>query len=91
MRAASLAGGTVGNLATGTASMAAEKFNEKVGQTAGGRLAASIRESTPSPSFGNNSLGGATESQKSPASPSNENDEVASFVNRANQNQKPEV
>ena len=74
--------------------MASEKFKEKVDQTAGGRLAASIRESIPSPSFDNNSLGGADESQQSPesqVSPSNENDEVASFVNRDSKNQKPEV
>ena len=94
MRAASLAAGTAGNLAKGTASIASEKFKEKVDQTAGGRLAASIRESIPSPSFDNNSLGGADESQQSPesqVSPSNENDEVASFVNRDSKNQKPEV
>ena len=73
--------------------MASEKFKEKVDQTAGGRLAASIRESTPSPSFDDNSLGGADEPQRSSesqASPDND-DEVASFVNRDNQNQKPEV
>ena len=75
MKAARLAAGTVGNLAKGASSMAAEKFNEKVSQTAGGKLAASIRESTQSPSFGGNSLSGGEQ-------PPNNSDEVSSFVNR---------
>lgn len=73
-RAASLAAGTAGELAKGIGSKAAGKFQDKVSQTAGGRLASSIREcmeprgnndagggdkaGEPAPSFGNDSLGG---------------------------------
>lgn len=59
-RAASLTAGTAGNLAKGAGSMVAEKFKDRVADTAGGRLASSIRES--SPSFEGNSLGGTNDS-----------------------------
>ncbi len=55
-QAASLSAGTAGNLVKGASSMMAERFKERVAETAGGRLASSIRES--SHSFGGNSLGG---------------------------------
>ncbi|EGQ8546252.1 P-type conjugative transfer protein TrbL [Vibrio parahaemolyticus] len=44
-RAASLVAGTAGELAKGAGSQMAGKFQNKVNQTAGGRLASSIRES----------------------------------------------
>lgn len=68
-RAASLVAGTAGELAKGAGSKVAGKFQDKVNQTAGGRLATSIRESmepkgdtyagadSPSPSFDSDSLG----------------------------------
>lgn len=58
-RAVSLAAGTTGNLAKGIGSMAAEKFKDRVADTAGGRLASSLRASTPS--FEGNSLAGTAE------------------------------
>ena len=69
-RATSLVAGTAGELAKGAGSKMAGKFQDKVNQTAGGRLASSIRESmepkgdngagadSSSPSFDNDSLGG---------------------------------
>ncbi|MFP2768285.1 P-type conjugative transfer protein TrbL [Oceanisphaera sp. KMM 10153] len=72
-RAASLVAGTAGELAKGAGSKVAGKFQDKVNQTAGGRLATSIRESmepkgntgadNPSPSFDSDSLGGGWENQ----------------------------
>src|SRR5690606_32879218 len=61
-RAVSLAAGTAGNLAKGIGSMAAEKTKNRVADTAGGRLASSLRATTPS--FEDNSLAGSgTEDQ----------------------------
>lgn len=69
-RAASLVAGTAGELAKGAGSKMAGKFQDKVNQTAGGRLASSIRESmepkgdndagtdSSSPSFDSDSLSG---------------------------------
>lgn len=67
-RAAKLAAGTVGELAKGVGSSVSSGFNERVGETAGGKLAASIRESmepagdsggdSSSATFEANSLGG---------------------------------
>lgn len=69
-RAASLVAGTAGELAKGAGSKMAGKFQDKVNQTAGGRLASSIRESmepkgdnddgadSASPSFDSDSLSG---------------------------------
>lgn len=56
-RAVSLAAGTAGNLAKGIGSMAAQKFKDRVADTAGGRLASSLRAS--SRSFEGNSLAGS--------------------------------
>lgn len=58
-RAVSLAAGTAGNLAKGIGAVAAEKFKDRVADTAGGRLASSLRASTPS--FEGNSLAGTAE------------------------------
>jgi type IV secretion system protein TrbL len=58
-RAVSLAAGTTGNLAKGIGSMAAEKIKDRVADTAGGRLASSLRAS--SPSFEGNSLAGTAD------------------------------
>ncbi|HCF1890558.1 P-type conjugative transfer protein TrbL [Pseudothauera hydrothermalis] len=55
-RAVSLAAGTAGNLAKGIGAAAAEKIKDRVADTAGGRLASSLRSS--SPSFEGNSLAG---------------------------------
>lgn len=69
-RAASLVAGTAGELAKGAGSKMTGKFQDKVDQTAGGRLASSIRESmepkgdndagadSASPSFDSDSLSG---------------------------------
>lgn len=56
-RAVSLAAGTAGNLAKGIGAAAAEKIKDRVADTAGGRLASSLRASTPS--FEGNSLAGS--------------------------------
>lgn len=56
-RAVSLAAGTAGNLAKGIGAVAAEKIKDRVADTAGGRLASSLRASTPS--FEGNSLAGS--------------------------------
>lgn len=56
VQATRVAAGTAGNLAKGVGSMAADNFKTRTAQTAGGRLATSIRES--SPSFKGNSLTG---------------------------------
>ncbi|MFI0472025.1 P-type conjugative transfer protein TrbL [Halomonas sp. HMF6819] len=92
-RAASLGAGTAGELAKGVGSKMAGKFQSKVDQTAGGRMASSIRASMESeggsevaeaydsvPSFDSDSdsLGGS-ESQQ------DRNDEIARFVNRGQQ------
>lgn len=58
-RAVSLAAGTAGNLAKGIGAVAAEKIKDRVADTAGGRLASSLRASTPS--FEGNSLAGTAE------------------------------
>ncbi|WP_245880068.1 hypothetical protein [Zobellella taiwanensis] len=58
-RAVSLAAGTAGNLAKGIGAAAAEKIKDRVADTAGGRLASSLRASTPS--FEGNSLAGTAE------------------------------
>jgi type IV secretion system protein TrbL len=58
-RAVSLAAGTAGNLAKGIGAVAAEKIKDRVADTAGGRLASSLRAS--SPSFGGNSLADGNE------------------------------
>lgn len=55
----SLAAGTAGNLAKGIGAAAAEKIKDRVADTAGGRLASSLRSS--SPSFEGNSLAGTAE------------------------------
>lgn len=69
-RAASLAAGTAGELAKGVGAKMAGSFQDKANQTAGGRLASSIRESmepkddnntgadSASPSFDSDSLSG---------------------------------
>ncbi|CAM0555207.1 hypothetical protein EHLJMEHL_04798 [Vreelandella titanicae] len=90
-RAASLGAGTAGELAKGVGSKMAGKFQGKVDQTAGGRMASSIRASMEPegdsevaevndsvPSFDSDSLGGSERQQ-------GRNDEVASFVNRGKQ------
>ncbi|MCD0502135.1 P-type conjugative transfer protein TrbL [Bordetella petrii] len=75
-RAAKLAAGTVGELAKGVSASVSSSFQERVSETAGGRLAASIRE-TMEPAngekeqFSGNSLGAVSE-----------NDEVAAFRDR---------
>ena len=58
-RAVSLAASTAGNLAKGIGAVAAEKIKDRVADTAGGRLASSLRAS--SPSFEGNSLAGTAE------------------------------
>lgn len=81
-RAAALAAGTAGELAKGAASQASEKFQERVKDTAGGRLASSIRESMQpaeggepeAGQFNGDSLGGAGSSES--------DDEVAAFRDR---------
>ncbi|WP_091825791.1 P-type conjugative transfer protein TrbL [Marinobacterium iners] len=72
-RAASLVAGTAGELAKGAGSKVTGKFQDKVNQTAGGRLATFIREGmepkgdtgagadSPSPSFDSDSLGGGND------------------------------
>ncbi len=76
-RAAKLATGTASELAKGVGSQMKQGFQERVNETAGGKMAASIRENMEpkeagqSGQFDGNSLGGAQG-----------NDEVASFVNR---------
>tara|TARA_R110000796_G_scaffold141183_5_gene257441 strand:+ start:32434 stop:33789 length:1356 start_codon:yes stop_codon:yes gene_type:complete len=65
MQATRVAAGTAGNLGKGVGSMAADNFKSRTAQTAGGRLATSIRES--SPSFKGNGLMG----DPSPDSPNN--------------------
>lgn len=81
VRAAKLATGTASELAKGVGSQMKQGFQARVNETAGGKMAASIRESMgpkeggQSGQFGGNSLGGAQG-----------NDEVASFVNRDTDN-----
>nr|WP_321266045.1 P-type conjugative transfer protein TrbL [Alcaligenes faecalis] len=76
-RAAKLATGTASELAKGVGSQMKQGFQERVNETAGGKMAASIRESMEpkeagqSGQFDGNSLGGTQG-----------NDEAASFVNR---------
>lgn len=76
-RVAKLAAGTASELAKGAGSQMTQGFKERVAETAGGKLAASIRESMEpkeageSSKFEGNSLGG-----------NQDNDEVAAFVNR---------
>ncbi|OXB25639.1 hypothetical protein SF301_4862 [Shigella flexneri 2a str. 301] len=76
-RVAKLAAGTASELAKGVGSQMAQGFKERVAETAGGKLAASIRESMEpkeageSSKFEGNSLGS-----------NQDNDEVAAFVNR---------
>lgn len=80
-RAAKLATDTASELAKGVGSQMKQGFQERVNETAGGKLAASIRESMEpkeagqSGQFDGNSLGGTLGS-----------DEVASFVNRDTDN-----
>lgn len=77
-RAAKLATGTASELAKGVGSQMKQGFQERVNETAGGKMAASIRESMESKEAGQfegNSLGGTQG-----------NDEVASFVNRDTDN-----
>ncbi len=77
-RAAKLATGTASELAKGVGSQMKQGFQERVNETAGGKVAASIRESMESKDTGQfegNSLGG-TQS----------NDETASFVGRDTDN-----
>lgn len=79
-RAAKLAAGTVGELVKGVGSSVSSSFQERVSETAGGKLAASIRESMEpaqgeegqKEQFGGNSLGAGSD-----------NDEVAAFRDRA--------
>lgn len=76
-RAAKLAVGTAGALAAGVGSQMKQGFQERVSETAGGKLAASIRQSMEpkeAGQFEGNSLGGGM------------NDEIAAFVNRDNEN-----
>lgn len=81
-RAAKIAVGTAGALAAGVGSQMKQGFQERVSETAGGKLAASIRESMEPAAeagagqFEGNSLG------------SGMNDEVAAFVNRDNNEEK---
>lgn len=90
-RAASLGAGTAGELAKGVGSRMAGKFQGKVNQTAGGRMAYSIRASMEpggdslvaeaddsAPSFDSDSLGGSEHQQ-------DRSDEIARFVNRGQQ------
>ena len=75
-RAAKLAVGTVGELAKGVGSSVSSSFQERVSETAGGKLAASIRKSMEPANgekeqFSGNSLGAGSE-----------NDEVAAFRDR---------
>lgn len=90
-RAASLGAGTAGELAKGVGSKMAGKFQGKVDQTAGGRMASSIRASMEpegdsevaeaddsAPSFDSDSLGGSEHQQ-------DRSDEIARFVNRGQQ------
>ncbi len=77
-RATKLATGTASELAKGVGSQMKRGFQERVNETAGGKMAASIRESMESKETGQfegNSLGGIQG-----------NDETASFVNRDTDN-----
>lgn len=77
-RAAKLATGTASELAKGVGSQIKQGFQERVNETAGGKMAASIRESMESKDAGHfegNSLGGTQG-----------NDEEASFVDRDTDN-----
>lgn len=77
-RAAKLATGTASELAKGVGSQMKQGFQERVNETAGGKVAASIRESMESKDTGQfegNSLGGTQG-----------NDETASFVGRDTDN-----
>ncbi|NMY07234.1 P-type conjugative transfer protein TrbL [Pseudomonas veronii] len=77
-RAAKLATGTASELAKGVGSQMKQGFQERVNETAGGKMAASIRESMESKEAGQfegNSLGGTQG-----------NDETASVVNRDTDN-----
>lgn len=77
-KAAKLATGTASELAKGVGSQMKQGFQERVNETAGGKMAASIRESMESKETGQfegNSLG-STQGD----------DEVASFVNRDTDN-----
>uniref|UniRef100_UPI003CFE6AC9 P-type conjugative transfer protein TrbL n=1 Tax=Alcaligenes faecalis TaxID=511 RepID=UPI003CFE6AC9 len=76
-RAAKIAVGTAGALAAGVGSQMKQGFQERVSETAGGKLAASIRQSMEpkeAGQFEGNSLGGGMD------------DEIAAFVNRDNEN-----
>lgn len=76
-RAAKIAVGTAGALAAGVGSQMKQGFQERVSETAGGKLAASIRQSMEpkeAGQFEGNSLGGGM------------NEEIAAFVNRDNEN-----
>ena len=79
-RAAKLATGTASELAKGVGSQMKQGFQERVNETAGGKMAASIRESMESKEtrqFEGNSLGGTQG-----------NDEMASFVSRDTDNRE---
>lgn len=76
-RAAKLAVGTAGELAKGIGGQLSAGFQERISETTGGKLAASIRESMEpkeAGQFEGNSLGGGM------------NEEIAAFVNRDNEN-----
>lgn len=76
-RAAKIAVGTAGALAAGVGSQMKQGFQERVSEIAGGKLAASIRQSMEpkeAGQFEGNSLGDGI------------NEEIAAFVNRDNGN-----
>lgn len=76
-RAAKLAVGTAGELAKGIGGQFSAGFQERISETTGGKLAASIRQSMEpkeAGQFEGNSLGGGM------------NEEIAAFVNRDNEN-----
>lgn len=75
-RAAKLAAGTVGELAKGVGSTVSSGFKERVSETAGGKLATSIRESLE-PANGENEQFGVNG-----LSAGSDNDEVAAFRDR---------
>ena len=76
-RAAKLAAGTASELAKGAGSQMTQGFKERVAETAGGKMAASIRESMESKEAGESS-----QFEGNSLGSNQDNDEVAAFVNR---------
>ncbi|GAA3721796.1 P-type conjugative transfer protein TrbL [Oceanisphaera sediminis] len=83
-RVASLAAGTAGELAKGIGSRAAVKFQDKVSQTGGGRLASSIREGME-PQSDNGTGNGNKSDRTGESAPSFDSDSLGgtSDVNRS--------